>query len=222
MKIEHTNDFRSLLPEIPGIQGKQEYFNSVVLVLLMPVAGEYHFVFQKRCSTIRQGGEICFPGGKHDKEDDDSLERTAIRETVEEMGIPIDKINILGRLDTIVAPMGATIDTFIGVTTLSIEEMSFNPQEVESIFSIPVSHFQKNEPEKYQVMIQIHPSYFDKKSNQEIILFPAKELNLPERYYTPWGGYKYGVFVYKTDRGVIWGITSRIIYEMIEKLEKIR
>lgn len=219
MKIEQLTNLKNVLPVIPGIQGKQEYFNSVVLVLLMPIAGEYHFVFQKRCSKIRQGGEICFPGGKHEKENDGTLERTAIRETVEEMGIPIEKINIIGQLDTIVAPMGATVDVFIGVTTLSVEKMKFNQEEVETVFSIPISYFEKYEIEQYQVMIKVHPSYIDGKNNQEIVLFPAKELNLPEKYHTPWGEFKYGVFVFKTDFGIIWGITSRIIYEIINKLK---
>jgi len=56
-----------------------------VLVLLVPINGEYHFVLQKRCTNIRQGGEICFPGGKVD-ENDETLEKVAIRETTKEMG----------------------------------------------------------------------------------------------------------------------------------------
>ncbi|MFP4017551.1 MAG: hypothetical protein ACLFUI_11025, partial [Halanaerobiales bacterium] len=35
------------LPEIPGILGKEEhYFNSAVLISLVEIEGEYHFLFE--------------------------------------------------------------------------------------------------------------------------------------------------------------------------------
>ena len=80
------------LPVVPGINGKEEYFNSAALVLLMLVNEEYHFVFEKRAANIRQAGEICFPGGKFDPDQDASFLDTAIRETVlpqRTMHIPI-------------------------------------------------------------------------------------------------------------------------------------
>lgn len=131
MVIDEFERIRGQLSFDEGIHGKEEYFNSVVLVLLVPINGEYHFVFQKRCVNIKQGGEICFPGGKVD-ENDDTLENVAIRETTEEMGIPKEKILIIGRLNTIVAPMGATVDAFIGIAKIGIEEICINPREVES------------------------------------------------------------------------------------------
>jgi len=130
MSIDDFEKIKEQLGFEEGIHGKEEYFNSVVLVLLIPVDGEYHFVFEKRAATIRQGGEICFPGGKID-EADTSLEQVALRETYEEMGIPAEKIEIIGRINTLVAPMGVTVDVFVGIADISLDELTVNVQEVE-------------------------------------------------------------------------------------------
>ncbi len=220
MRIRKLEDIRRHLPAHPGIQGKEEYFNSVVLLLLIPVDDEYHFVFQKRCPDIRQGGEICLPGGKYDPEKDLSLEMTAIRETSEELGIPGNMMRIIGRLDTVIAPMGATVDVFVGTSDVLLEEFKINTEEVEKVFSIPVSWFEQNSPEEYQVMLKVFPSYIDETTQQEIILLPSEALGLPEQYRKPWGGFKHKVFVYKTSEGIIWGITARVILDFVRRINQ--
>jgi len=208
------------LPAEPGIQGRDEYFNSVVLVLLVPVDGEFHVVFEKRAPTIRQGGEISLPGGEFD-EADGSLENTALRETDEEIGIPRNQIEIVGRLDTVFAPMGAMVNVFVGITHFDPAAIRPNPNEVERVFLLPVSHFERNNPEIFKVSTEVHPSYFDESSNEEIILLPARELGLPEKYWKPWGGFKHKIFVYRTSEGTIWGITARIMTDLAKHLKSI-
>ena len=219
MKRDELEALKSKLPSIPSINGKDEYYNSVVLVLLTLLNDEYHIVFEKRCKDIRQGGEICLPGGMYEKEQDASLEMTALRETREELGISADKIEIIGRLDTVVALMGTTVDAFVGVTGVRPEEMKINPEEVERVFTLAVSYFQQTKPEKYQVMTKIHPSYIDVETRQEVVLLPAAKLGLPERYRKPWGGFRHKVLVYQTVEGVIWGITARIIYDLVSRAQ---
>lgn len=219
MKISDLDILIKKLPVVPGINGKEEYFNSVVLLLLIQLNGEYHIVFQKRSSNIRQGGEICLPGGKYEKELDITLEAAAIRETTEEMGISREKISIIGRLDTVIAPMGATVDVFVATADIGLEDIKINPDEVEKVFALPVSYFQENSPEEYRVMLEIHPAYIDKKTSKEVVLLPSQELGLPERYWKSWGGFKQKVFVYKTFEGVIWGLTARIILDFIGRLK---
>ena len=221
MGISEFDKIKKRLGFEEGIHGKEEYFNSVVLVLLMPVNGEYHFVFQKRAANIRQAGEICFPGGKID-EADPSLEHVALRETYEEMGIPADKIEIIGRINTLVAPMGVTVDAFVGIADVSLDDLSINTQEVERVISLPVTYFLTHQPDRYNVKIEVHPTTTDEKSGKETVLLPVEELGLPEIYKKPWGNYLYKVLVYKTDQGMIWGITARIVHEVAAKIEKIK
>jgi len=212
---------RASLPAVPGIQGKSEYFNSVVLVLLALIDCEYHFVLQKRCAGIRQPGEICFPGGAYDAAHDSSLQATAIRETVEELGIPADRLRIVGVLDTVVAPMGATVDAFVGVTDIaSLDELVVSVHEVDEAFSVPVSYFEQREPRQYYTTLRIAPSYVDSETNEEVVTFPARELGLPERYWQPWGGAKHPVYVYQVGSRVIWGLTARLIIDVVRKLKQ--
>ncbi|MEN8904743.1 MAG: CoA pyrophosphatase [Clostridiales bacterium] len=205
------------LPAKPGIQGREKYFNSAVLVPLILIKDEYHLLFQKRAQSISQGNEICFPGGKFESEIDKGYADTAIRETCEELGIHESNIKLIGQMDTIVAPMGATVDVFIGTINHSvINTLSYDVNEVEEVFSIPVSLLKDIEVEKHSVGILIHPSLFDENGN-ETILLPSKELGLPKKYQTPWTGRKYRVLVYKTDYGIIWGITAEIIFDFLGK-----
>jgi 8-oxo-dGTP pyrophosphatase MutT (NUDIX family) len=216
MKMIDLDKLKKNLPANPGIQG-EEYFSSVVLLLLVPVNGEYHILLEKRAPSIRQGGEISLPGGMSD-ESDSSLEATAIRETAEEVGIAAEKIRIVGRLDSVFAPMGAIVNVVVGVADIEPAEIKRNPEEVEKAFLVPVSFFERSDPEVYTVVTEVHPSYIDKSTGEEVTLFPAKELGLPKRYWNTWGGFRHKVFVYKTDEGTIWGLTARILVDFAKKL----
>jgi len=212
-------DLVKKLPDVPGINGKEEYFNSAVLALLILVNDEYHFVFQKRAANIRQAGEICFPGGKFDPDKDADFKETAIRETTEELGVASDKLRIVGTLDTVVAPMGTTVDAFLGIIDISsLADLHINSNEVERIFTVPVSFFMNHDPEVYQVNISAQPSYINQ-VGEEVILLPVKELGLPERYTKPWGNIKSNVYVYRVAGETIWGLTARLIRNVITKIK---
>ena len=57
-----------------------------ILALLTEIDGELHFILNKRAKGIHQPGDVCFPGGH--REENETLEETALRETEEEIGIP--------------------------------------------------------------------------------------------------------------------------------------
>ncbi len=207
------------LPHHPGILHKEDYFNSAVLIPLIMIDGEYNFLFEKRAANIRQGGEICFPGGEFYPIVDSSFKDTAIRESVEELGISRENISVIGILDTLIGPMGVTVDSFLGVINIKdISLLSFDKNEVEKIFLLPVSFFNRNEPEKYHVRMEINPTDIDK-NGERVNTLPVKELQLPDRYSKTWRGRKHQVLVYKTSEGIIWGITAALIYEIIQKMK---
>ena len=207
------------LPSVPGIHGRDEYPNSVVMLLLAEVDNEYHLVFQKRNENIRQGGEVSFPGGIFDSNLDRDKKSTAIRETCEELGIEEKDVEVVGIMDTMVAPMGAVIDVFVGVLKKDVNSIDFNKDEVERIFTIPVTFFQENNPEIYYILTRFHSSEFDKVTGDEKVYLPVKELELPDRYLEPWGDFKLKVYVYRTTEEVIWGITASIIVDFTKFLE---
>ncbi len=218
MNTSELEKLKSKLPIHPGILRKEEYFNSAVLIPLVFVNNEYNFLFEKRAANIRQGGEICFPGGEFDPEIDSSFKDTAIRETIEELGLEKTNISVVGILDTLIGPMGVTVDSFLGVLNLTdISSIKFDKNEVEKIFFIPVSFFLKNKPEKYHVRLELNPTEIDR-NGEMISTLPVKELKLPDRYSKTWRGRKHQIFVYKTSEGIIWGITASLIFEIVRKL----
>lgn len=207
------------LPSVPGIHGRDEYPNSVVMLLLSEINNEYHFVFQKRNENIRQGGEVSFPGGIFDSRLDRDIRGTALRETCEELGTEEKDVEIVGTLDTLVAPMGAVIDVFVGILKRDVASLDYNRDEVEKIFTIPVTFFQENSPEIYYILTRFHSSLFDEATGREEVYLPVRELSLPDRYLEPWGDFKLKVYVYKTSEEVIWGITAGIIADFTKFLK---
>ena len=69
--------------------------DAAVLVPLYLKDGDLHAVFTRRRDDMRRHpGEISFPGGRQDDTDDD-LVHTALREAEEEIGLPIDAVEVL-------------------------------------------------------------------------------------------------------------------------------
>jgi 8-oxo-dGTP pyrophosphatase MutT (NUDIX family) len=203
----------SNLEKLNGVIGRDKYLNTSVLIPLILIGNEYHVLFEKRAAGIRQGGEVSFPGGEFDSAVDINPEDTAIRETIEELGISKTSIKILGTMGTLVAPMGLTLDVFVATLEIkSINELKIDMNEVEKVFTIPVSFFKNNEPEKFSVKVEAHP-YFINESGRKIELLPVRELGLPERYANPWKNGSHRVLVYRTSVETIWGLTAEIIYE---------
>ncbi len=211
-------NLKEKLPASPGIMRKEEYFNSAVLIPLVWHNGVYNFLFEKRAAHIRQGGEICFPGGEFDPAADSSFKDTALRETIEELGVSAEDISVIGALDTFIGPMGVSVDPFLGEINIDrLDDVKFDKEEVQKIFLRPVSFFTDNKPDVYHVRLEIHPTDFDM-NGKVIDTLPVKELNLPDKYSRPWKGRRHRILVYKADGEVIWGITAELINEVVKKL----
>lgn len=204
------------------ILGKDKYFNSAVLVPIVEIDNKFHFLFEKRANHIRQGGEVSFPGGEFDIKKDQGLRQTALRETVEELGIPFEKIKIIGKVGTLVAPMGVTVDAFVCQLLIqSLDELKIDTNEVEKVFAVPIEHFLKKKPDEYTVRLEVHPSYNDEKG-KHIELLPVQKLGLPERYSKPWKNGFHRVLVYNSTEEVIWGITAEIVYELCRMITSVK
>jgi len=202
------------LTNSPEILGKDKYFNSAVLVPLVVIEDKFHFLFEKRANHIRQGGEVSFPGGEYDQKKDQGLRHTALRETTEELGLSSEKIKIIGKVGTLVAPMGVTVDAFVGLISIkSLDELAIDKNEVEKVFLVPVDHFLKQKPEEYTVKLEVHPSYTDE-NGKKVELLPVQKLGLPARYSKPWKNGFHRILVYNSSEEVIWGITAEIVFEL--------
>ncbi|WP_348824585.1 NUDIX hydrolase [Flavobacterium aestuarii] len=115
--------------------------NAGVMMLFYPKAGETHLVLIVRNSYEGvHSSQIAFPGGKYEEEDID-LKHTALRETHEEIGIPLDKIQVLKAFTQLyIPPSNFMVYPFLGVC---LEDISFCPdsKEVAGIIELPLSTF---------------------------------------------------------------------------------
>lgn len=223
MLRSQLKNLKAALPEHPGVSGGEDYINSAVLILLSEISGEMNFILQKRSANVRQGGEIGFPGGAFDPSVDKNTADTAVRETCEEMGLAADEISLIGQCDSVMSISGMLVEGFIGLAEIKDPRiLDINPHEVERAFSVPVSFFEKNDPGIYRVNVMAHPSITDRMGHERVI-FPAKELGLPERYHKPWGtAALQKVYVYRYDGEIIWGMTARFIFDMVKKIKELK
>jgi 8-oxo-dGTP pyrophosphatase MutT (NUDIX family) len=145
-----------------SIIGKDRYLNSAVLIPIVILNDTEYLLFEKRSTSVRQPGEISFPGGHFEITKDKDFVDTAVRETIEELGIDENKISVLGKLGTLVTPMGIIVETYIGKLEItSIDELRYDTKEVDKIFLVPLEFFLTTEPEKYENQLQLHPFIVD-------------------------------------------------------------
>ncbi len=221
MKIEEIKIIKEIPPVSERIIGSEEYFQAATLIPLLKEGDEYSILFEKRAENISQGGEVSLPGGEIEKADGNPV-FTAIRETSEELGIAHQKIVVHSKLGVLVSQRGIIVHTFIGELLVdSPDELKFAKDEVEKIFTLPVSLFENKQPEEYSLHFEIRPYYRNNKG-EKVELLPVKELNLPERYAKPWRGRNHKVLVYTTPEETIWGLTAKLIYEFVKILNEKR
>lgn len=202
------------------IISRDRYLNSAVLIPIVEIENLEYFLFQKRSQSVRQPGEVSFPGGHFEKNKDKDFLSTAVRETCEELGINENQISVLGKLGTLVVPMGVIVEAFIGKLKIkSLEELKIDLKEVEKVFLVPIKFFTEIEPIEFITRLELHPSTTNAKGDTEELL-PVKDLGLPDRYALPWKSGKHRVLVYKNTEEVIWGITAELVYELIKKLKE--
>jgi 8-oxo-dGTP pyrophosphatase MutT (NUDIX family) len=89
-------------------------------------------------------GEVAFPGGKRDREDD-SLVATALRESREEVSLASAHVEIIGALAPARAKSGIRVLPVVGLVH-GDPELTANPDEVESIFRVPLQFFMEHAP----------------------------------------------------------------------------
>lgn len=199
------------------IIGREAHLNAGVIVLFCEINGEIFILFEKRSEKIKQGGEICFPGGKRDKEDKNFLE-TALRETYEEIGLSKDKIINTRRYGSLIIPIGVVVETSIGyVPNFKLDDLNLNKDEVEEIILVPFEYFLTTEPEIEYVIVENQPFYEDKSGERK--KFCAEKWGLPKKYKKPWAGNPRRIVVYSYENNIIWGITGEIIYSIAKNFK---
>ena len=183
--------------------GRHRFYS--VLVPFVEKDGELYVMFEKRSDDIpADPGEICFPGGR--MEGEETAEECAVRETVEELGIPAGEIEIVGAGNTLYGYANYTIYSRIGFVGWDAYKAARpNAAEVGEVFLLPLSYFMENEPEVYTESIDFRPKEF-----------PYERVDIPEDY--KWRRGKWEIPVYETEGRIVWGLTARIMRSTVETL----
>jgi len=132
----------------PGTEATVSLRPAAVLVPILEHEGRLQLILTKRSSALRHHpGQVAFPGGKVDLGDPDE-ETTALREAEEEIGLPRQRVEVLGRL-----PGHATVTTFKMTPVIGWIHGRFDPVpevgEVAEVFTLPLTHIL--EPDNYMV-----------------------------------------------------------------------
>ena len=158
-----------------------------VLNLIHFSEGQWRTVLIQRTVNPRDrhSGQVSFPGGRYE-ETDGSLESVALREAEEEIGVPVDRIQLLGRLTELYIPVSNfLVHPFVGLLE---GPPSFVPQpgEVEHILTPAISIFE--EPTTHKI--------------SDLTLGTGVTIkNVP---------------YFEVENRVVWGATAMILSEFLE------
>ena len=184
----------------PGLMGARHEF--AVLCPLVERPDGLHLLFEVRAANLKQGGEVCFPGGR--REPDETFIECALRETEEELSIPRSEITLLGTPDFMSSANGFLLRPVLGlVSGVGMEALSPSASEVSETFTVPLSFFRTTEPEVYRYDLLPHV--------QEN--FPYARVGITPDYR--WARGRVDVPVWFWENHVIWGMTARVIRHLI-------
>lgn len=175
---------------------------NAVLIPLVEAEGETAVLFEVRQSGIRQGGEICFPGGRI--EEDETAEEAAVRETAEELLIPAENVEVAAQMHVMSGPGGARISSCLGI--LHGYRGTYSEKEVSRVFTVPLRWFARHAPRVSDGAMRVETADD----------FPY-ELVPGGRNY-PWHRIPRRFYFYESDGGVIWGITAELLYHCLKAL----
>lgn len=91
---------------------------------------------QRHANLRAHAGQVAFPGGRLDPEDADAI-AAALREAEEEIALPREHVEILGRSDMFRTGTGFAVEPIVGIIP---PDLPLHPAEaeVEAIFEVPL------------------------------------------------------------------------------------
>lgn len=207
----------------PKIIGSEKVKHAAVVIPLIQKDDQWYVLFEVRSGNLRrQPGEICFPGGRVESNED--FRSAAIRETCEELQITSEKLQIIAPMDIHLAISGQMIVPYLAV--LSDYTFTWNVDEVESVFLVPLDFFMETKPDAYKNQV------YTKISDD----FPLEKI--PGGHAYPWHTGTSDVYFYDVPKKIcysyekkdawseekmtwtIWGLTARIMYAAINIIKE--
>ena len=191
----------------PLFIGEETAFRSAVVVPLVERDGKWHILFQKRALSMRkQPGDSSFPGGKIDVTDASPM-AAALRETNEELGVDIERIQVIEALSPYIASPTFVVYPFVVVIDDPNVFTAFNRDEVEEVFTIPLKWLLQYEPTCHLVAMTPEPGAD----------FPFEKIANGEHYQ--WGTRMIEEWFYEYEERIVWGLTAHILKHFLAQIK---
>ena len=141
-----SSDF-DLNPESVLAQGRRLRAAAVLVAVAEGPRGPSVLLTRRSAALRHHPGQIAFPGGKIDP-DDDGPEGAALREAHEEIGLDPANVTLMGQLPAHETVTGFTVVPVLGEVRAPFE---WRPQaaEVAEVFAVPLAHVL--DPENFTV-----------------------------------------------------------------------
>lgn len=143
---------------------------AAVLLPLFRKKGRWHILFTKRTEHLHHhGGEISFPGGVCQPEDE-TPRHAALRETWEEVGIPPNQVEILGVLDDVYSIHNYLVTPYVGIFPGTCSLLP-NPAEIDRLLEIPLEDLRNPSifrTEDWSWHGRVHPVHFYSWKGEEV------------------------------------------------------
>jgi 8-oxo-dGTP pyrophosphatase MutT (NUDIX family) len=111
---------------------------AAVLVPIVDHPSGLSVIFTKRTTHLKaHSGQVSFPGGRAEPEDP-TPEFTALREAQEEIGLAIDRVEVLARMPEYRTRTGFRVTPVVGLLTPPVA-LTPDPREVEEVFEVPLA-----------------------------------------------------------------------------------
>jgi 8-oxo-dGTP pyrophosphatase MutT (NUDIX family) len=178
-------------PEVLSTTGESPR-PAAVLVPLLKQDKQWHILFTRRTDHLAEhSGQVAFPGGRSEP-GDASPEQTALREAQEEIGLPPEKVRILGRTDSFITITNYCVTPVVGLIEWPFD-IRLDQTEVSRAFIIPLE-------------------WLEDSRNFEVL-----ERKLPDPY-PPIGV----IYFKPYEEEILWGVSAQIMLNLLDILRKNR
>jgi 8-oxo-dGTP pyrophosphatase MutT (NUDIX family) len=111
---------------------------SAVLVGLVEREAELNVLLTQRSARLSaHAGQVSFPGGRLEPGDAGPA-AAALREAHEEIGLPAQRVEVVGELDTFLTATGFQVTPVVGFIDAAFEPIP-DVNEVDAVFEVPLS-----------------------------------------------------------------------------------
>jgi 8-oxo-dGTP pyrophosphatase MutT (NUDIX family) len=111
---------------------------AAVLVPIVDHPSGLTVIFTQRTSHLKaHSGQVSFPGGRAEP-GDPTPEFTALREAQEEIGLALERVEVLARLPEYNTRTGFRVTPIVGLLTPPVA-LAPDPREVEEVFEVPLA-----------------------------------------------------------------------------------